>query len=364
MKPIRRQLTSHPLSLRLITACITAYVTWVSVPARAEDSDSANSPVVRLVGPWELEGPLVTVWPARLSGRRGLTDLYAAMLQPLPSDLDVALVAARPPSARDMDTLSRPARYLPVPPVEDIWIGDWAGWAGVDAEGRLVRVMADHVTPRFTGRDRRRAKADQTAGEIVADRLYGRRHSVPLVITGAQLAHNGGDFALVSNRVIHQNEQKPLETIKQILRRHTGLEHILFIPVPPGTTDGEINGVVRFVSPTKLWLATAAADQDSDSAAYLRSLAHFLDDRLPDDIEVLPIPRAFGPVANPYGNYLHALQIGAQLWLPAFDRPSDNAIQRYLQEVLPDMNVNMLSSDALRDALQDGLMPDRLYTLY
>ncbi len=360
----------HPAAKRWRTRLLGAAAVCIATtvisadPATAGEPRATGAPVARLVGAWELDGPVVVVWPARISGRRNLTPLYTTLLSPLPPTIDVALVATRPPSARDMDALGRPARYLPTPTVQDVLIQDWSGWAGIDKEGRLLRVLPDQAADRFTGRERRRAQDDHAAGQAVADNLYGRRHDLPLVMTGTQLAHNGGELALVSNRVIHQNEHLSLDAIKQTLRQNTGLEQIIFLPVPPNKEDGGLTGLVRFVGPTQLLVAAPAADQDQTSEAYFATLAQLLADQLPDDIELIKVPRATGKAADAYGNYLHGLQVGYQLWLPDFGQPTDEVVQRYLQAALPDLTIRALSGDALREAIRDGIMPDRIHAIY
>ncbi len=357
----RARCTAIALILGLSGMTVIAEPLVTPAPTAATDEETG---IVRLAGAWELSGPLVWVWPERISGRRGWVERYTAVLGALPTDIDVALAGTRPPAERAMAALGRPARYLHAPRVQDIWIADWAGWPGVDAEGRLVRVLADHVTDRYSARDRRRAEEDRAAGRALAEQLYGRTVTMPLRLNPLQLAHNGDNLALVSHRVIHQNEHLTLDELRQALRRYMGFSEIIFFPPPPGEPDGRIAGVVRFVSPTHLLLAQPAPDSDMSSQAYLKSVRGLLRERLPAEMEILTVPRATGAAADAHGSYLNLIAIGRTLWLPSFDQPTDEVVHRYLSDALPGYTVSLLPHEALVGAAADGIILDRLHAHY
>lgn len=175
--------------------------------------------------------------------------------------------------------------------------------------------------------------------------MYGDGQSIDLTLNNAQIVHNGRDLALISNRVIAQNEHLSLDTIRARLKATFGLEQVVFLPAPVGDAVGRIDAGVRFVSSDQLLVADRADDP------WVQQVREVLESALPEEIEVHAVPLASASIAEDGGNYLRFVQIGNQIWLPTFDLPSDRSILMALRELLLDHEILPIPVSALDEPL-------------
>jgi agmatine/peptidylarginine deiminase len=314
--------------------CLAAW----SVQAFAADTAARQEPP-RLAPAWELSGPLVFVWPEYLSGRRNLIPFYVSVIQSLPAQVEVALASRQPPRTRWLDELGRNVRYVHLSFLQDIWLCDWAGIPATLPDGRLY--MAGFELP-IDWSDRRtaaRARDDLAAGRQLGERLYGRTQDATLRMMPTQMTHNGRGVALVSNRVIAENEHLMLPAIQARLAAELGVEKVVFVPVPEGEEAGRIDGLVRFVAPDVLLIA-ASLDSESGQRQFTDELFAYVEGELGDAIRLIRVPLAVGVNwRSCFGNYLHLVQVGDQVLLPAFGHEQDERVRSLLAGALPKYRV-------------------------
>ncbi len=293
---------------------------------------SAESPVTtaRLVPDWELGQSVTLVWPEHVPGQRGAVGSYVELIRSLPTSAEVALVSSDPPRVRWLQEMGREVRYLALPGIRDLRVGDWGPLPAAHPNGRLFG--AQFSPPALNAEERGRVRARDVArwSAALSGLIYGDGELIDLALSAPHLVHNGRDIALLSNRVIAENEQLSLQAIRERLKSSFGLEHVIFLPAPAGDATGGIHAGVRFVAPDQLLLADIPDDPWSQQAREV------LEGTLPDDVQVHAVPLASGSIAEDQGNYLRFVQVGNQIWLPAFDIPSDESVLITLREVLPD----------------------------
>lgn len=100
---------------------------FCAVFAGAGMTVSAETPsmTARLVPDWELGPSVALVWPEYVPGQRGKVTEYVELIRSLPSSAEVALVSSEPPRVRWLQEMGREVRYLALPGVRDLRIGDW-----------------------------------------------------------------------------------------------------------------------------------------------------------------------------------------------------------------------------------------------
>lgn len=305
---------------------------------------------LRLVPPGSLSGPLVLVWPEHLRRPyRDTTDLTAALIQALPADREIALLAPRPPSEAAQNALNRPVRYLPARRVEDTHLGAWHALPAIDATGRLHAVQFTLPPPDPTDRRAagRRLNRAQTAREL-GQTLYGVVQPIDLTLAPPSLVQNGRGLALLSQRVIGDNEHRALTELSAELAARLGVEQVVWLPVPPDAPAGELTRWVRFLDDRHLLINV---DTSSETRrAYGQRLRELLIATLPEDIQLIPV--AAGPNGE---NYVDLLHTGSTLLLPQYGLPTDDAARRSLQRALPEADIQTLPPELGQQLHQQGV---------
>ena len=319
---------------------------------QASETQTELAPEIRLVAPWELAGPLVMVWPERLSGGRRMIPDTLELIQHLPEDIDVALAGERPPRIDWVPEIGRDTRYLPITTARTRDVGVWAGLPAATAEGRLINVRFDIPTQSIDRRERSNLRDNHEAARQLGRLLYGEsRDEIPLRINPLQLTHNGRGIALLSNRVISENEGLSLTEIRNRLKSQVGLHTILFVPVPASEPRGFIDGYLRFVG-TDTLLISEPIPHDSDSREQHRDLLNLLEQELDSDIQWIRIPRPSG-APQPGASYLHLIQAGNTLITPQFQSPEDQPTLSLLRRALPEAEVVPVRAEWLADLTPD-----------
>lgn len=294
----------------------------------------------RLVPPWELTGPLVVVWPEGLSGGRRLIPGALELIQALPGDLDMALASVRPPRVQWLPEIGRDLRYLPLTTVRSLRIGEWSGFAAATGEGRLFAMRFQLPVHPGGSSERAEQRDNYEAARQLGQLLYGKTlNEIPLRMGRLHVTHNGHGVALVSNRIIADNQEHSLLEIRSRLQHWAGLETVIFIPAPAAETQGFIDGWVRFVGPQQL-LVSEPLPGDEASRRQHQDLLRVLERDMPDGMEIIRVPRpSQAAIRGPTASYLHLIQAGHVLLCPQFGVPEDRHVIRLLERQLEDVHV-------------------------
>lgn len=314
---------------------------------------------LRWIPEWEPNGMLLLVWPEYVSGQKKLTPVYLDLIRQLPADSKVALVGTRPPSTRSLEALNRDVRYLALTRLHDVWIRDWAALPARQANGETVAVKFIYRPRYLSGRDASAAYADDMAGRQLARMLFDRVEEVPLILDGGSITHNGEGRAIVSNRIITDNESVSIPALRETFKTLLGVDHLLFVPVPSGEVTGHLNGLIRFVSADTLAIAQYP-ETDSEGRAFTDELEQQVRKEWGRSLRIVRVPcatpeaRRTEGVGSVLGNPMGFLMIGSRIFVPTFGLPEDEAAVQALTRALPDREVIVLSIEEIQDLAQKG----------
>ena len=327
--------------------CVWALLLTGLAPVVHAEADMPLS-TVRLVPAWELSGPLVMVWPESLSGGRRMIPSTLALIQALPGDVEVALASQRPPRVSWLEEIGRDIRYLPLTTVRSREVGEWAGFAAATPEGRLFSMRFQLPSRDLRSRDRSDRRDDYEASRQLGMLLYGKtREDIPVRMERLHLTHNGRGVALVSNRIIADNETLSLTELRTRLQDAAGLDTIVFVPVPASEPEGFIDGVLRFVGPRQLLVSEPLPGNEA-SRAQQADLLRVLEQELDEEIQVVRVPRpSHQPDDNRQPSYLNGIQIGNLLLCPQYGAPEDEPVLTLLRRQLPDLEIQPINGDDL-----------------
>ncbi len=314
---------------------------------------------VRLVPEWELNGPIVLVWPEHLRGHSRDLPLFTDLIRALPDEREVAVISPQPPSIRALQQAGRDIRYLPISRVRNVHVRDWAGLPAVDAEGRLFAAKFRYQPNHLTGRDVARAYDNNNAGKELGEALYGTVKEIPLTLSGSAITHNGKGAAIISQRVIGENEHLSIQAIRDVLREHVGLTRTVFVPVRPGDQEGHLTGLIRFASENTV-LITKYGDDDTDLAVFADRLTHQVRRELGRGFRVVRIPHS----STDGGGYMDYIALNKHVLVPVYGRSEDDDALETLSKALPDKTITPIPSEIARSLAQEGFAPTRISTAY
>jgi agmatine deiminase len=190
---------------------------------------------------------------------------------------------------------------------------------------------------------------DDVIPERVGTLLGVPVHTPGMILEGGSIDVNGrGTLLTTESCLLNPNRNPELDrsAIELRLRDYLGVRHILWLGdgIVGDDTDGHVDDLTRFVSPTTV--VTAVEDDPSDAnheplqANYRRLTAMRDQDGQPLRIVALPMPR---PITHEgqrlpasYANFY----IGnAAVLLPTFSQPSDRVATATLAELFPQRRI-------------------------
>ncbi len=212
-----------------------------------------------------------------------------------------------------------PQQNLLLGSVPDIWIRDFAP----------VRTTAGsfkfQYSPAYLGK---RDAQYVEKGFVRWFRSVGlEAEDIPLVLDGGNFCYNGGDSAVVTERILKDNMSYSREEIAQLLRAELGLENVAIIPEEPGDITGHSDGMVKWLAEHRLGVARF---EEPLRSRVLGELEQSL-----GDVELVELPDEPGgevwrgwPSAS--GVYVNALTTENGVYVPLFGLEADEtAIEAY-----------------------------------
>jgi agmatine/peptidylarginine deiminase len=245
-----------------------------------------------------------------------LARLYVRLGQQLRAG-DRLVVSA--PCAR----LARLSRWLPAAclregTLADIWLRD----------------VAPVPTPRGWVKCRYRpayCPADQAAHIDDRCRRWCRRlgltaRPLGLALDGGNLVADSGDQAILTEQVLADNPAWTRDRICQRITDRMGYARMCLLPVEPGDPTGHADGTVLWLSPTKLALSRL-------TGSHGRQVRRRLAATFPA-VELVEVPYA-PEGASATGIYVNALTTAQALYVPTYDRRSDDRALAIFEEHSP-----------------------------
>jgi agmatine deiminase len=313
----------------------------------------------RLVAEWETPRRLVLVWPEGLAGRESLVPFCRALIKdsmvPNLGACTLTLITGSERTARSLKSEIKalsPEVWV-IPEVRDIWIRDWAPLPLVGSDGRRGLAKALYA-PRYldTPALKRSADRDDRAGRELTKRLGLPLVEIPLTWDGGNLAHNGHGVALVSNRIIADNESRSMDEIRGIFREKLGIAKLIFLPVEPGDDTGHVDGLVQFLDEHTLALAEYP-ESYAEGRKFLDGVERQLRAELGDGFRIVRVPceepeDGGTEIASAWGNRINFVRLPGAVLLPAYGTPGDSAATAVFKSVLPGDRIVGVSPPKLR----------------
>ena len=318
-------------------------------PASLSAGKNAEPDTVHLYPEWIKPRILVWVWPAGLYGYKELVPLYKNLLSYVPAGQELAITVKQAGSAEilqahiEKECPSIKVKILTVPEVNDIWIRDFGFLSGRNEEGHPLAARFIYRPAYYPEDEMQYAEEDYSASAEIARLLGYRLLDIPLIADGGNFTYNGAGTAIVSNRVIADNENLSLEEIRGIFRKMLGIDKLIFVPVEPGDATGHIDGMVRFAGKNTLVMSEYPADC-KEAAEFSKKLKALLIKELGKDINIIRVPCYMDPddtsdIPGAEGNYINYLMLGNTLLLPQYGTAGDAIALAALKEGLPSFDI-------------------------
>jgi agmatine deiminase len=287
---------------------------------------------------WAKASSIVLVYPRGIDGRNKLENFYKKFINSLPEDLKITLIVKSTEVEELVKKLfhHRKVETIIFQEVSDIWIKDWAPVL-VLHKGNICTVKFKYDPSYFKESDKKYAQADNQVGIELSDKL----NVPPLLEIGytwdlGNLTHNGGGLAIISNRLIADNENRPIKYMCDILHVTLGFSDIIFVPVEPGDKTGHVDGMVRFIN--ERTLVVAQYPSGYTYSVFMDLLQERLQVDLGPDFKIIrlknaePEERIKEGIDSAVGNHMNFLRIDNQIYFPYYsDEISEEAYNEFAQ---------------------------------
>jgi len=294
-----------------------------------------------LIPEWTRPDRIALVWPEHLPSEVGskLKGYYKALIDLLVENEVSVMLLYR--ESTDYDHLIRlfNVKYvnpIHLPEISDIWIRDFGPLFLKDHDSiKPVRFRYDPSYSK-TKNEKVWAASNDSAGYQLTKQMPVKieLEGNELILDGGNFIHNGLGTAIVTNRIISDNEHLFEHEIREILKEKLGIEKLHIIPSEPGDDTGHIDGLVRFLDPETL-LVGQYPEHFPEGRKFTDKIATFLSHqgfsvyRMPNTIPQngkYPVSgklQGDGTFENAAGNYLNFLRAGNKFFIPWYNTDDD-----------------------------------------
>lgn len=319
----------------------------------------------RLPAEWEPQSALMLTWPhAQGDWDDGLADVEASFI-----DIAVAVAAFQPLIISVYDTGQRDRVFesltargidetrlnLYVVRSNDVWARDHGPVSVMDDEqGRLLDFRFDGWGNKYPA-----AEDDQLCERLQQAGAFGHTPLIKhhQVLEGGAIDSNGQGSLLTTQRcLLSRNKGTSEADYERLFKQQFGTEQTLWLTTGSligDDTDGHIDTLARFVSPTRI--AYQSCDDKHDAhyealQAMAKELAAFRTmDNQPFELIALPLPQAIHARSGqrlPAG-YANFLIINNAVLMPSYDDPADDIAAQLLAQCFTERELITIDCRAL-----------------
>ena len=289
----------------------------------------------------------IETWPTQLEQVRSV---WVEMIQALAEGEHVCLLVDDEPTQQDVIARLTKARVatenvsiLQIPTI-DVWMRDY-GPTFVKRNGPVDPLAFNDWIFNGWGGKYRAYEEDDGVAKAIASLLRVPVFHHPMVFEGGSIEVNGSGVCLTTEQCLlnkNRNPHKQRDEIQNFLRETLGVNEVIWLGegIVGDDTDGHIDDIARFVSPTTVACVLESNPQDENYAPLqenyerLRSARDQNGSRF--SIITLPSPKpvCLGGVRLPasYANFYIANRV---VLVPIFDDPHDREALGILQDVFP-----------------------------
>jgi agmatine deiminase len=238
----------------------------------------------------------------------------------------------------------------------DSWIRDYGPNFIVRRRGGASLAYNDWIFNAWGGKYET-LMADDAVGAALEPLLGIPRFTPGLVLEGGSIDVNGSGVVLTTEQCLlngNRNPTRSKEEIEQALRDHLGVSQVLWLGegVAGDDTDGHIDDISRFVSPTTIVTAVEEDPSSPNHEPLQENLRRLELARDPHgrafDIVTLPMPGAVlagdDPLPASYANFYIANGV---VLLPVYGHVNDARAADTLQGLFPDRRVVSINCEPL-----------------
>ncbi|HKP71836.1 MAG TPA: agmatine deiminase family protein [Pyrinomonadaceae bacterium] len=236
----------------------------------------------------------------------------------------------------------------------DSWIRDYGPNFLVDGRGRLA--YNDWIFNAW-GDKYEALKTDDGVPKRLESILGVPRFEPGIVLEGGSIEVDGAGVVMTTEQCLlnpNRNPQLDREGVEKYLKDYLGVEKVLWLAegIVGDDTDGHIDDIARFVSPTRV--VCALEDDPTDANHELlydnyQRLLHATDARgEPYEVHTIPMPGIVGGrddrLPASYANFYIANGV---VLMPVFGHPNDARAAEVLQRLMPDRRVIKINAESL-----------------
>lgn len=245
--------------------------------------------------------------------------------------------------------------------VSDIWIRDWAPVPMKHDMGYSFLVKAKYNPRYLREKYPEYAEADNNAGCALAKKLDLALFDIPLIWDIGNFTHNGVGLAIVTKRILDDNEDSHItdKNIQKIFYDRLGIEKLVIIEEEPGDATGHIDGTVRFLNGKTLAVARYPDEYIAENQ-FCDNLAKNLEYLLGNEFSIIRLPngpideRMIEGIPSAVGNHLNFLSISKYIFMPCYGMEEDAYAIQILEQACPDIEIIPIRSKEILKLAQRG----------
>lgn len=294
---------------------------------------------------------IALVYPYKMQDREHLQPFYDKLLTYIPDEIDIILMV------KDLsftDTyrqrcieagIKNKIDFFYFHNLSDIWVRDYAPLTATGM-GIHFPVKFEYKPAYAEKKYEKYIRYDHEAGHLLGEKYINKgEHSVYFIWDIGNLTHNGKGTAIISNRLISDNESAHIEhELKSLLHIILGFSKIIFVPVEPEDQAGHVDGMVRFIDEKVLVVGTYP--QHSENHIFMNRLAENLQTDLGDDYTIIRLLNAEPEdyesegIGSAVGNHVNFLRINDLILFPYYN---DQISKQPLEDFQSDLEMNNLN---------------------
>lgn len=343
-----------------------------------------NSSSQNIIPEWKEPKGLVLVYPKDL--RSSLTTCYKELIKSVlaSTKLSELTLIVRPTAKTEIENFCQSLstqtkiRFLETEQVQDIWVRDFCP---IYFSNQTVYKAL--YNPSYFTKDQitKYADPDEQTGIALANFLnlqmeyFLKAGKDNLILDGGNFIHNGQGTAIVTNRVIADNQNLSIDSIKNIFKTQLNISNLIFVPVEPDDETGHIDGMVRFANEQTVFVSSYPDQYENTekniSKQDYKISKQFLDnlaDSLGKQFIVIrienSIPKADTKFPSAFGNYINYLRIGDTVFLPQYGISQDSKAKEIFKNNFPSLTVVPVRTDIEKLSKFGGVLNCISWTYY
>lgn len=291
----------------------------------------------KLIPEWIMPDHIALVWPEHLPSEVGskLKSYYKALIELLVEHEIPVLLFYR--EGADYDHLmklfgAKQVALRQVPDISDIWIRDFGPLFLL--ENNIPKPFRTLYKPSYaySKKEKEWCINNHNVGYTLTKEKPEdvELNKYQLILDGGNLIHNGNGTAIVTNRIISDNEHLFEHEIREILKEILGIGKLFIIPSEPGDDTGHVDGLVRFLDPKTLLVGQYSEEYPEGKIFTDKLTAYFKK----EGFSVYGMPnskpadgryksKADQKFENATGNYLNFLRAGNKFFIPCYNTDDD-----------------------------------------